>query len=294
MDANKQLIETLISSEVFQNYGRAFNGATALALTLHSVVTWQLPFHGKPHENPFCAIMAESESLSAGYLRFQEKLMSDAASEPASRTCDYGLCEIAVPVKCGPQTIGFLHTGQVMTQNPTQASFLRAVTLAAKSGVNFNNSRTKKAYFSTRVLSLKKLNALSGLLAIFAEHLSLKSNQISVQTANAESSVMTKTKQFIREHCREELSLGQVSNAMNMSLFHFCKTFRKGAGVCFTEFVSRTRIEMAKNLLCNPHLRISEVAYDSGFQSLTHFNRVFKKIEGRCPTDYRDKFARAA
>jgi AraC-like DNA-binding protein len=47
------------------------------------------------------------------------------------------------------------------------------------------------------------------------------------------------------------------------------------------------RIESAKNLLLNPNLRISEIAYQVGFQSLTHFNRVFKKIVGQAPTEYR-------
>ena len=57
----------------------------------------------------------------------------------------------------------------------------------------------------------------------------------------------------------------------------------------FTEYVSRVRIENAKNLLLNPNLRISEIAYQVGFQSLTHFNRVFKKVAGESPTEYRLK-----
>ncbi|MCI0744843.1 MAG: AraC family transcriptional regulator, partial [Verrucomicrobia subdivision 3 bacterium] len=58
-------------------------------------------------------------------------------------------------------------------------------------------------------------------------------------------------------------------------------------GVNFTEYVSRVRIEKARNLLLNPNLRISEIAYEVGFQSLTHFNRVFKKLLGQSPTEFR-------
>jgi len=47
------------------------------------------------------------------------------------------------------------------------------------------------------------------------------------------------------------------------------------------------RIEKSKNLLLNPNLRVSEIAFEVGFQSLTHFNRVFKKLLGQSPTDYR-------
>ena len=58
------------------------------------------------------------------------------------------------------------------------------------------------------------------------------------------------------------------------------------------EYLSRVRIEKAKNLLLNPNLRISEIAYEVGFQSLTHFNRVFKRILAQSPTEYRGQLAR--
>ena len=45
--------------------------------------------------------------------------------------------------------------------------------------------------------------------------------------------------------------------------------------------------QVAKNLLLNPNLRVSEIGFEVGFQSLTHFNRVFKKILGQSPTEYR-------
>jgi AraC-like DNA-binding protein len=76
-----------------------------------------------------------------------------------------------------------------------------------------------------------------------------------------------------------------------MSPFYFCKQFKKITGLNFTEYVSRTRIEGAKNLLLNPNLRISEIAYEVGFRSLTHFNRVFRHIVGESPTTYRQQLA---
>ena len=91
----------------------------------------------------------------------------------------------------------------------------------------------------------------------------------------------------IKQHQTEDISLGQVAKAVNTSTFYFCKMFKKITGINFTDYVSRVRIESAKNLLLNPNLRISEIAYEVGFQSLTHFNRVFKKIVGRSPTQYR-------
>lgn len=80
---------------------------------------------------------------------------------------------------------------------------------------------------------------------------------------------------------------------VHTSIFYFCKLFRKVTGTTFTEFVSRTRVEKTKNLLLNPNLRISEIAYEVGFQSLTHFNRVFKTVVGESPTGHRGHLPKA-
>jgi len=80
-------------------------------------------------------------------------------------------------------------------------------------------------------------------------------------------------------------------NGSNTSTFYFCKMF-KATGINFTDYLSRVRIEKAKNLLLNPNTRVSEVAYAVGFQSLTHFNRMFHKLAGRSPTEYREALPR--
>lgn len=293
MNANGQLIESLTHSEMFKNYERAYTEATNLPVAMRPVETWQLPLHGKRKENGWCALMAAKSRTCAACLQMQEKLSQAAADRPCTLTCAYGLSETAVPVKLGQETIGFLQTGQVMRQKPTAASFQRAIAKAGELGVEIDIAKARDVYFATPVISQKKLDSVAGLLAIFADHLSLKSNQIAVQSANAEPPVITKAKEFIREHHTEDLSLAQVAAAVHVSIFYFCKLFRKVTGTTFTEFVSRTRIEKAKNLLLNPNLRISEIAYEVGFQSLTHFNRVFKKVIGQSPTEYRGNLPKA-
>ena len=108
-----------------------------------------------------------------------------------------------------------------------------------------------------------------------------------VAHANAEPPAIVRAKQFIHDHQGEEISLADVAHAINTSTFHFCKLFKKTTGLNFTDYLSRIRIEKAKSLLLNPNVRISEAAYEAGFQSLTHFNRVFKKVTGSSPTQYR-------
>ena len=287
MNGNGQLVERLASSHVFQDYERAFTETTSLPLALRGVETWQLPLHGKRKESRFCALMAETSKTCAACLQMQETLAKSAVDASATITCQYGLCETAAPIKLGGQTIGFLQTGQVLDRKPTATSCDRAITKARELGVNLNNERARQAYFDTPVVPAKKLESTAKLLSIFADYLSIKSNEIAVRQVNAEPPVVARAKKYIEEHYTEDLSLGMVAKAVNTSLFYFCKLFSKAAGMPFTEFVSRTRVEKAKNLLLNKNLRVSEIAYEVGFQSLTHFNRVFRRIVCESPTDYR-------
>ena len=290
---NGNIVEKLASSKIHQDYERAFSEATGLPVALRPVESWQLPHRGKRKENPFCAMMAGTSRVCAACLRVQQKLADSATREAQTVTCPMGLCDTAVPVRLGERLIGFLQTGQVFRKKPTDAQFDRVAKLLADWGVEADLSDLRRAYFESRVLSPKQHKAVVKLLTIFAQHLSMASNQIIVQHENAEMPVIARAKEFIRQHQAEDISLNDVAKAVNTSSFYFCKLFKKATKLNFTHYVSRVRIEKAKNLLLNPNLRVSEIAYEVGFQSLTHFNRVFKKIIGQSPTQYRERLTSA-
>jgi len=219
----------------------------------------------------------------------QERLCQSAARTAQTVTCPVGLCDTAVPVRLGDRLIGFLHTGQVFHKSPGPAQFARAFKLTNDWGVEADRKTLERAYYAGKVLPVREHESVVRLLEIFAQHLSMLGNQVFFQQENAEPPVIKRAKEFIIEHQTEELSLGQVARAVNTSTFYFCKIFKKFTGINFTDFLSRVRIERAKNLLLNPNLRVSEIAFEVGFQSLTHFNRVFKRILGQSPTEYREQ-----
>lgn len=102
-----------------------------------------------------------------------------------------------------------------------------------------------------------------------------------------------KARNFIQAHVSEELSLGTVARATNTSPNYFSEKFKETTGVNFVKYVARARFERAAALLHNDELRVSEIAFAVGFQSLSQFNRVFKKFAGKSPTEYRDEAASA-
>jgi AraC-like DNA-binding protein len=125
------------------------------------------------------------------------------------------------------------------------------------------------------------------LLEVFANHLALISSQVSLQARNIEPPVIQRAKAYIEANCTADLSLTIVARFLGMSRFYFCKLFKKATRFTLSAYVAQVRIERAKRLLLNPNARISEIAFEAGFQSLTHFNRAFRRTSGCSPTEYR-------
>ena len=289
---NSKFIEALSHSQIYQDYERAFTKTTGLPLSLRPLESWQLAHHGKSAENPFCALMAEQNRACAACLEAQHQIAKSVGCGPRTVKCFAGLCETGVPVSVGEEVVGFLQTGEVFLKKPTRVQFARMVRQLVDWGWKVDLRRLEEAYFQTRVITPQQYESVLHLLTIFAQHLALVSNQLLLVRANAEPPVITKAKQFIAEHLTDEISLGDVAQAVNTSTFYFCKLFKKATGLNFTDYLSRVRIEKAKNLLLNPNLRVSEIAFAVGFQSLTHFNRVFRRLCGVSPTGYRRKLSK--
>ncbi len=281
-----ELLKSLAGSKVFSEYEKAFSGATGLAISLDDPEPWRLPVRQKDAQNEFCALMAKINHCCAACLRTQGELKERARDKAASVMCEMEMLDSAVPVKLGEELMGFLQIGQVFCKAPTADQFRRVAARLVDWGVPVT-PQIEAAYFRTRVMDPEQYEAMVGLLSVFSGHLSILANQIAVRCEHAESPVVTRAKDFIEKHQKDELSLGQVAKATNTSTFYFCKIFKKATGLSFTQYLARVRIEKAKALLLSPHRRVSEIAFDVGFQSLTHFNRTFRKITGTSPTTYR-------
>ena len=103
----------------------------------------------------------------------------------------------------------------------------------------------------------------------------------------AEPVEIWKARNFIHEHSDEDLSLTKVAKSVHISPNYLSEKFKEVTGVNFVDYIARHRIEKARKLLQDLNLRISEIAFAVGFQSLSQFNRVFRKLAGKSPTAYR-------
>lgn len=103
------------------------------------------------------------------------------------------------------------------------------------------------------------------------------------------ASISERTKKFIEQNYHLELSLNDLANQIYVSPYHLSRTFKDEAGVSPIQYLIQHRIEIAKKLLENSNLPVSEIAYKVGYPNANYFNLIFKKIAGTSPGKYRKK-----
>lgn len=287
MNNNTHLLQALIASPMFLEFQSSFIDATGLPLILKSADDWHPAFSGVRNENAFCKMIAGENRACASCLCMQEKLCNAAREGRKVLSCPFGLVEIAVPLKLGNEVIGLLISGQVLRSVPTEEAIEKVCARLREMGVKRDSGRVRDMLLGTRIMTTRQLDSIARMLAIFAEHMAMKSNVLAIREANSEPVAVFRTRQFIESNFSEDVSLADAAKAAHTSIYYLCKLLRKSLGVSFTELLSRRRVENAKELLANPNLRVSEIAFQTGFQSVTHFNRIFRKLVGESPTKYR-------
>ncbi|MFB5192442.1 AraC family transcriptional regulator [Alicyclobacillus fastidiosus] len=92
---------------------------------------------------------------------------------------------------------------------------------------------------------------------------------------------------YIHENFRENISLERVAQHVQLSPNYFSACFRENVGIQFQKYVQTLRLRFAKSLLSMSDLAITDIVYDSGFNTLTHFERVFRNHYGVSPREFR-------
>ncbi len=95
---------------------------------------------------------------------------------------------------------------------------------------------------------------------------------------------------YILDHITEKISILEMSKLANLQPESFCRWFKKHVGMTFVTFVNRARVENAAQHLIASKLSITDVAFQSGFETLGHFNRTFKKFKQKTPLEFRNDF----
>ncbi len=101
-----------------------------------------------------------------------------------------------------------------------------------------------------------------------------------------------KAYQYINKHFKEKVTLGEVAKYAGLTPAALCRRFKQISGKSLFDYLAEVRIEFSYKLLAESSLPISMVAQEAGFQNVSHFNRVFKKLSGVTPKEYKRQHQR--
>jgi AraC-like DNA-binding protein len=94
---------------------------------------------------------------------------------------------------------------------------------------------------------------------------------------------------YVEENYYRNIGLEEIARVANYSPYHFTRFFKESTGINFNDYLNSFRIKKVERLLLDMDLTITEVAYKAGFNSIKTFNRVFKKLKGCSPSEYRNR-----
>lgn len=101
-----------------------------------------------------------------------------------------------------------------------------------------------------------------------------------------------KVQEYIDTHYKEDLHLALLSDLVGMTDSAFSRFFRLRTGRSITEYITEIRLGHAARMLVDSTMGVSEICYECGFNNVSNFNRLFKRLKGRSPREFREVFKR--
>lgn len=240
---------------------------------------------------PLCAAMNASEAGRAMCARCRHAMLSKASVHSSCILCDAGLNEVAIPMSISGIKAGYFIFGGTIPINPSQKTIQKARHLLKKNGIKIKDLDLKKWLSQTPVLPAETLGAYTRIVQLAAKQIALRITDQLVNPEVAMPGSVIKACGYIRTHALvDDINLATVARHCCVSEGHLSRLFHHTTGLTFREYLTQVRIECAKSLLMNSGKNVTEIAYESGFQSLSQFHRVFKKVYGASPGEMRSKF----
>jgi YesN/AraC family two-component response regulator len=179
-----------------------------------------------------------------------------------------------------------------LLQFPEMVAFEKLFTKAGR-GLHFN--ATKKTNCIQILEKMQKSTVLTGftLMLQLLQELSIKkalpltSVHYKQMKGNENQQRINKVFLYVQKEFKEHISLKKAASIIHLSESAFCKFFKRASGKTFSTYVNDIRIAYASQLLIESDKAIGEIAFESGFESLTYFNRVFLKTKGVKPRELR-------
>ncbi len=208
-----------------------------------------------------------------------------------------GSKEMSSAESCEIEILHFKHElFPVKMEEVSEFHFIYSLLIRSQNGIVFrNNVLFKKIRMMFNKIDdingIAKLNELYLILDTLGKnkHYDLISSEAydPDNTLMPSGSTLHKVYNYLYKKFRDEITLGEIAKYAHQNPTALCRTFKRETGKTIFQFLNKIRVENACKLLLETDMSISQVAYESGFTNLPHFNNQFRALIGRTPTEYR-------
>lgn len=132
-------------------------------------------------------------------------------------------------------------------------------------------------------------NQLSELKKVLYEYLHAEMKENASKKESTHHGVISKAMTYIDLNYHNNISLNDVAESINMSYFYFSRLFKESTGKSFSDYLTEYRIDKSIELMKDEDLSIKQISYDIGYNDPNYFSKIFKKLKGITPTDYRGR-----
>ena len=263
---------------------RDFTTATGMAVEFVSPLG-----HREVERNagPLCSLLRQAPGGCRLCGATVQQLLERATLEPVHVRCDAGLWESAVPLVGGGQIFGYLVMGGYFTAAPDLPERNRIRHLVARLGATLDEQAIEQLCAQSTLIGGERQAALLRLLELAAKHLVVTISGTLVAPSGQLSTLVQSVCVQAQRTFMHEVSLRVIAKKSGVTTEHLCRVFHQSTGLRFREYVGRLRADYARELLLGTDRSVTEIAFTSGFQSISQFNRIFRVVYGTTPQQLR-------
>lgn len=233
----------------------------------------RLPFEQKIHATPVCDWVKAQGRLPACFrCRNTVLKMVRTHKKPFGGYCVMGVYEYCRPVILNDTVVAVIFVGNIYTGQKQQLDRLRA-------NVDPGLYDTMQHDYTP-----EQCKCLAGIVASYTLFLL---ERYGSTEKNSFDPLLDNIKSYIDENILCDFSMTELSVAFNYDEKYLGRLFKSKTGLSVKEYCNKRKTDKAKKLLADPNLSISDVAAQAGYNNVTYFNRVFKRVTGLSPSRYR-------
>ena len=234
-------------------------------------------------QTSYCSAIHKSKLCLDRCIRSDAKALVAAKQSrtPQIYSCPYGLWEAIYPILDGEHILGYLFVGPAIF--PEQLGHLQALyRLVLSDAPEINPSALREGAKHLVCHTREEMESAQRFLALLANHLS--ANRL---VSASRQTLGYLIQQYVRKNLKKKITLSDISQRLHCSTVTLTESFRREFGITIMQYVQDERMKLARELLTNTSLSVTDIAERCGFPDVEYFSRCFKKKEELSPSEWR-------